>query len=102
MRGRLEPSPAVSPKSKSEKLAHKFYSETGKLKLHEAMEIVLMERQNQAASTKKLSDEIWERKLYWKKDGRKAKPFQIYRRAKNCSQFEVISTNTIKLIPKFL
>ena len=76
--------------------------ETGKLKLHEAMEMILMERKNQAATTKKLSDEIWERKLYWNKDGGKAQPHQIYRRAKNHSQFEVISPDTVRLVPKFL
>ena len=76
--------------------------ETGKLKLHEAMEMILMERMNQAASIKKLRNEIWERKLYWEKDGGKAQPHQIYLRAKNHSQFEVISPDTVRLVPKFL
>ena len=69
------------------------------LTLHEAMAIVLKDAPNFTASTVFLSDDIWNRKLYWQKDGGKAFPDQIYLRAREYpSVFEAIDRNTIRLL----
>jgi len=53
------------------KIAH------NRLTLHEAMKIVLIENNNHGVTAKELSDEIFRRRLYLKRDGTKAKPSQI-------------------------
>ena len=69
------------------------------LYLHEAMALVLKDAPNCRASTSFLSDEIWERRLYWQKDGGKAFPEQMFLRArKHPDVFEIIDKDTIRLI----
>lgn len=67
--------------------------------LHEAMAIVLNDAPNFTASTAFLSDEIWERQLYWEKDGGKALPDEIFSRARAYpAAFEIIDKDTIHLL----
>jgi antitoxin Phd len=69
------------------------------LSLHEAMAVVLNDAPNFTASTSFLSDEIWERQLYWQKEGGKALPDQIILRARDYpTVFEIIDRNTIRLL----
>ena len=70
-----------------------------KFKLHEAIVIILQEQPNHTASTQFISDEIYRRKLYLKRDGNKAEAFQMFLRAKNYPHmFELIDRQTIKLL----
>lgn len=70
-----------------------------KLTLHEAMVCVLLEQPNYKASTRAISDEIYRKSLYRKKDGNKAEEYQIFLRAKNYPHlFELIDRYTVKLI----
>ena len=62
------------------------------------MEIILKERPNKQATFSYVSDEIYKRKLYLKKDGGKAQASQIRLRAKNYSQFEVLPPRELKLV----
>ena len=67
--------------------------------LHEAIAIVLNDAPNFTAATTFLSDEIWERQLYWHDDGGKALPEQIITRAgEHPAVFEIIDKNTIHLL----
>lgn len=66
--------------------------------LHEAMKVVLSEMPNLAASTRILSDKIYNRNLYRKKDGGKALPGQIFLRARKYpALFEIIDRGKIRL-----
>jgi hypothetical protein len=74
-------------------------TERPKFFLHEAMAIVLKDAPNFTATTSFLSDEIWERELYWQENGGKAFPDQMFLRARKYPAiFEVIERNTIRLI----
>lgn len=67
--------------------------------LHEAMRIVLSERKDLTLHKKDLADEIFERKLYLKRDGTKASSSQIRLRARNYSRmFEILPEGFIRLI----
>lgn len=59
--------------------------------LHEAMNIILQGQPNHCASTDFLSQEVFARNLYWKKNGDKPTPRQIYLRAKNYPELFEIS-----------
>ena len=73
--------------------------ERPKFSLHEAMALVLKDAPNYTASTTFLSDEIWERELYWQKNGSKAFPEQMFLRAREYPAiFRVIDKDTIQLI----
>jgi hypothetical protein len=73
-------------------------NERPKFTLHEAMAIVLKDAPNFTATINFLSEEIWERELYWQKNGDKAFPEQIFLRARKYpSIFEVIDRQTLKL-----
>jgi hypothetical protein len=74
-------------------------NERPKFSLHEAMAIVLKDAPNFTATTSFLCDEIWERELYWQKNGDQAFPDQILLRAREYPPvFEVVDRNTIRLI----
>jgi len=67
--------------------------------LHEAMAVVLKDAPNFTASTSFLSNEIWERQLYWQNDGGKTLPEQILLSAREYpAVFEVADRTTIRLI----
>jgi len=67
--------------------------------LHEAMRIVLSERKDLTLYKKDLADDIFERKLYLKRDGTKASSSQIRLRARNYSRmFEILPEGLIRLI----
>ena len=73
--------------------------ERPKFFLHEAMAIVLKDAPNFTATASFLSDEIWERELYWQESGDKAFPDQMFLRARKYPAiFEIIERNTIRLI----
>lgn len=66
--------------------------------LHEAMKIVLAEVPNKTMHASKLADEIYNRRLYVKKDGGKAQYTQIRARCGHyTSLFEVLPGNYIRL-----
>ncbi len=66
--------------------------------LQEAMKVVLMEQGDQKMHAAKLADEIYERGLYYKKNGDKAQYNQIRARANNYPDlFEALPGNIIKL-----
>ena len=71
-----------------------------KLKLHEAMEIILLECPDRTSTFKYVSEEIYKRKLYLQKKGTIAPPSQIRLRAKNYEQFEVIRPDKVSLLRK--
>jgi uncharacterized phage infection (PIP) family protein YhgE len=71
---------------------------SSKYKLHEAMQIVLMEKVNKQMHAVELANEIYERGLYRKKNGDKAQANQIRARTENYSDlFSVLAGNIIKL-----
>lgn len=66
--------------------------------LHEAMKIVLSETPNNEMKASELADEIYNRKLYLKKNGTKAEYIQIRARCGNYPDlFEALPNNYIKL-----
>lgn len=66
--------------------------------LHDAMVIVLSECSDYILHTKHLSEEIYTRKLYLKKDGTQAKPDQIRARANKYPHlFEILPQSMIRL-----
>ncbi|MEN2776682.1 hypothetical protein ABCY62_16825 [Acetivibrio clariflavus] len=66
--------------------------------LHEAMRIVLSEAENKTMHAAELSDEIYRRRLYLKKDGSKAEYTQIRARCGHYpDMFEALPGNYIKL-----
>ena len=66
--------------------------------LHEAMKIVLSEAENKTMHAAELADEIYRRRLYLKKDGRKAEYTQIRARCGHYpDMFEALPGNYIKL-----
>jgi antitoxin Phd len=66
--------------------------------LHEAMRIVLSEAENKTMHAAELSDEIYRRRLYLKKDGSKAEYTQIRARCGHYPElFEALPGNYIKL-----
>ena len=66
--------------------------------LHEAMRIVLQEQKNRQMYAADLADEIFNRGLYYKKNGEKARYNQIRARANNYPNlFEPLPGNIIKL-----
>ena len=67
------------------------------LKLHEAMVIILLDQPNFSADAQIISDKIYERSLYLKKDDGKAESFQIRLRAKNYSNLFEVNGRTIEL-----
>jgi antitoxin Phd len=66
--------------------------------LHDAMRLVLSEKEDHTMHAAKLSDEIYERKLYCQKDGNKAHYTQIRARCGHYPKyFEVLTGNNIRL-----
>ena len=66
--------------------------------LHEAMKIVLSEAENKTMHAAELSDEIYRRRLYLKKNGSKAEYTQIRARCGHYpDMFEALPGNYIKL-----
>ncbi len=66
--------------------------------LHEAMRIVLSEAENKTMHAAELSDEIYRRRLYLKKDGSKAEYTQIRARCGHYPEiFEALPGNLIRL-----
>lgn len=71
------------------------------LTLHEAMKIVLSDSSNGIMHASKLADEIYNRKLYLQKDGKKAQYNQIRARCGHYPDlFQALPGNHIKLIEK--
>ncbi len=67
--------------------------------LHEAMKIVLMEKDNKKMHAADLAEEIFKRGLYFKKDGGKARYNQIRARANNYPDlFVPLEKNYIQLV----
>ncbi len=76
-----------------------FRISSNNLKLHEAMKIVLSETGNHTLHASKLADEIFERRLYLKKNGEKAHYTQIRARCGHYPElFQALPGNYIKLI----
>jgi len=66
--------------------------------LHEAMEIVLKEQHENTMHAAELADEIFKRKLYWKRDGKMAEYNQIRARVDHYpDMFIAMKDNMIKL-----
>ena len=55
----------------------------GRTTLHQALQIVLSENDNQWMTVRELADEVNDRRLYQKRDGSPIEPNQIHARAKN-------------------
>lgn len=73
-------------------------SEVDNLTLHEAMEIVLSEVENGTMHASKLADEIYNRRLYLQKNGKKAQYNQIRARCGHYPElFEALPGNYIRL-----
>lgn len=73
-------------------------SVAGNLTLHEAMEIVLSEAENCTMHASKLADEIYNRRLYLQKNGKKAQYTQIRARCGHYPElFEALTGNYIRL-----
>jgi len=73
----------------------------GKLKLHEAMVVVLIHCSGKTASTEYVSNEIIKRNLYKQKDGGDVFPDQIFLRARKYPKyFDVIDKSTVGLKQK--
>lgn len=67
--------------------------------LHEAMRIVLSEAENKTMHASKLADEIFERRLYLQKNGKKAQYTQIRARCGHYSDmFEALPGNYIRFM----
>lgn len=70
--------------------------------LHEAMKIVLQEEDSRTMHAAKLAEEIFNRKLYLKKNGQKAEYTQIRARVVNYPDlFTALPGNLIKLRDRF-
>lgn len=75
----------------------------GKLTLHEAMAIVLLQCENRTANTQEIADEINRRSLFIRpSDGELVPAYQIMMRAKLCKGqykdwFEFVEPETVKL-----
>ncbi len=52
------------------------------LKLHEAIAVVLLNKVNRTCSEQEIADEINERKLYTRKDGKPLPGYQVMQRTK--------------------
>ncbi len=52
------------------------------LKLHEAIAVVLLNKPNRTASEQEIADEINERKLYIRNDGKDLPAYQVMQRTK--------------------
>jgi antitoxin Phd len=66
--------------------------------LHEAMKIVLSEAENKTMHAAELADEIYKRRLYMQKDGKKAQYTQIRARCGHYpDMFEALPGNFIRL-----
>ena len=66
--------------------------------LHDAMRVVLLEKEDHTMHAAQLADEIFERNLYLQKDGNKAHYTQIRARCGHYPEyFEVLPGNYIKL-----
>lgn len=73
-------------------------SEPENLTLHEAMKIVLSEAENGTMHASQLADEIYNRRLYLQKNGKKAQYTQIRARCGHYpDMFEALPGNYIKL-----
>ncbi|NLZ52868.1 MAG: hypothetical protein GX892_06945 [Thermoanaerobacteraceae bacterium] len=73
-------------------------SEAENLTLHEAMQIVLSEAENGTMHASQLADEIYNRRLYLQKNGKKAQYTQIRARCGHYpDMFEALPGNYIKL-----
>ena len=55
----------------------------GRMTLHQALQIVLNENDNQWMTVRELADQVNDRSLYQKRDGSPIEPNQIHARAKN-------------------
>lgn len=56
---------------------------TGRMTLHEALQVILNERDNEWMTVTELADEVNDRSLYQKRDGSLVQPNQIHARAKS-------------------
>lgn len=66
--------------------------------LHEAMKIVLLEAENRTMHASKLADEIYDRRLYLQKNGKKAQYTQIRARCGHYPDlFDALPGNYIEL-----
>ncbi|MEK5268836.1 MULTISPECIES: hypothetical protein [unclassified Heyndrickxia] len=73
-------------------------TETASYTLQEAMKIVLSEAENYTMHASKLADEIYDRRLYLQKNGKKAQYTQIRARCGHYPElFEALPGNYIKL-----
>ena len=71
---------------------------TNKMKLHEAIEFVLQNMPNRTGNIEEITSKIIHLDLYKQKDGSWPFPKQIWLRAKNYNQFEMLDNVTIRLI----
>ncbi len=74
----------------------------GKLKLHEAIAVVLLGKENRVANTEEIANEINERELYKRKDLGPLPAYQVMQRTKLSKDryhhlFEFIEPNIVKL-----
>lgn len=73
-----------------------------KLKLHEAIAVVLLNTTDRIATTEDIATEINRRKLYVRKDGETLPDFQVMMRAKLSDEkyahwFEWVAPNSVRL-----
>ena len=69
-------------KQKLKEFYAKYNSDKRKLYLHEAIVMVLSEKENKTATTEEIANEINKRGLYTRKDGQPLLPYQIRLRVK--------------------
>ena len=66
--------------------------------LHEAMQLVLSEKSDKQMHASDLADEVYQKGLYYKRNGKKAETMQIRARSQRYSRlFEVLNGNIIRL-----
>lgn len=96
-RGRKPKSEAAQPTRKA-KAAKKSADITPRLKLHDAIKIVLNETESKEMSASELAEVLYQRGLYSKRDGNKAPANQLRARITNYPElFEALPGNVIKL-----
>ena len=75
-----------------------LFTQNSHITLHEAMKIVLSQEKDKTLHASKLVDIIYNRKLYLKRNGKKANYYQIGARCRKYpGMFERLSGNYIKL-----
>lgn len=96
-RGRKPKSEAAKP-NRQAKAPKKSADKTPRLKLHDAIKIVLDETDSKEMSAAELAETLYQRGLYTKRDGSKAPANQLRARISNYSEmFEALPGNVIKL-----